>query len=226
MLELVNSSIPTLVTWPSAQTFLLVTYFMFLYAGNLKELVFKMGRTIQLYGFPCYVTEDTVKSFVEGITGEGTIDTFKIMQGKGTVPRVFAIIQFVDAKDASYILSKPEKSIWYRNSYLKARELENDIVPKPKTFLHCLEGVKLYFGCQISKEKFYVLWNEVNTKVKFGIGMRKIQFLLSYRGMDYKFELSYENVWQIEMHRPQGEAAVYLLIQVIKYYFFLWRCKS
>ncbi|XP_028767170.1 LOW QUALITY PROTEIN: RNA-dependent RNA polymerase 1-like [Neltuma alba] len=173
-----------------------------------------MGRTIELYGFPFDVSVSTVKPFVEEITGEDTVYAIKIRQGKGKVPRAIAIIQFKEAKNASYLISRPAKSIWYRNSYLKARELEKDIVQKPVKFLHSLEDVKLHFGCQISKERFYNLWKAFTKEVNFGIGMRKIQFLLSYRGMDYKLELSYENIWQIELHRPRGETAEYLLIQL------------
>ncbi|KAI9075013.1 hypothetical protein K1719_043063 [Acacia pycnantha] len=174
-----------------------------------------MGRTIELYGFPSDVSVSNVKPFVEKITGEGTVFAIRIRQGKGKVPRAFAIIQFEDAKNASDLISLPDKSIWYGRSYLKARELEKDIVPKPRTFMHSLEDVKLHFGCQMSKERFHVLWKSVTKEVNFGIGMRKIQFLLSYRRVDYKLELSYENIWQIELHRPRGETAVYLLIQLL-----------
>ncbi|XP_054809946.1 RNA-dependent RNA polymerase 1 [Prosopis cineraria] len=174
-----------------------------------------MGRTIELSGFPRNVSVSAIKPFVEKMTGEDTVYAIKIRQGKGKFPRAYAIIQFTDAKHASYLTSLPEKTIWYENSYLKARVLEKDIVPKPRTFLHSLEGVKLHFGCQISKERFYILWKAVTTEVNFGIGMRKIQFVLSYRGEDYKLELSYENIWQIELHRPHGETAEYLLIQLL-----------
>ncbi|KAK4261811.1 hypothetical protein QN277_004760 [Acacia crassicarpa] len=173
-----------------------------------------MGKTIELYGFPCDVSVSTVKPFVEDITGEGTVFAIRIRQGKGKVPRAYAIIQFEDAKNASDLISLADNGIWYGRSYLKAREMEKDIVPKPRTFMHSLEDVKLHFGCQMSKERFYVLWKSVTKEVNFGIGMRKIQFLLSYRRADYKLELSYENIWQIELHRPRGETAVYLLIQL------------
>ncbi|KAK4261810.1 hypothetical protein QN277_004759 [Acacia crassicarpa] len=170
-----------------------------------------MGRIIQLYGFPHDVSVSTVKPFVEQITGEGTVFAIEIKQGK----RAFAIIQFKDAKHASYLISLADKSIWYGRSYLKARALEKDTVPKPRTFLHTLADVKLHFGCLMSKERFHVLWKSVTKEVNFGINMRKIQFLLSYRLADYKLELSYENIWQAELHRPRGETAVYLLIQLV-----------
>jgi RNA-dependent RNA polymerase len=32
--------------------------------------------------------------------------------------------------------------------------------------------------------------------------------------VEYRLELSYENVWQIELHRPRNQTAKYLLIQV------------
>ncbi|GLT54030.1 hypothetical protein SLA2020_272640 [Shorea laevis] len=43
----------------------------------------------------------------------------------------------------------------------------------------------------------------------------KLHFSLSDNYVAYRLELSYENVWQIELHRPRGETAKYLLIQLL-----------
>lgn len=180
-----------------------------------------MGKTIELYGFPAGVSIYTVKPFVERYTGKDTVDAIRIRQGKGRVPRAIAIIQFKHTKNASHIISLAKNTLWYGKSYLKARELEKDVVPKPRTFLHSLTDVKLHFGCQISKDRFYILWNTVAEEVNFGIGMRKLHFLLSHEEVQYKLELSYENIWQIELHRPHGEMVQYLLIQVVKYSIFV-----
>lgn len=176
-----------------------------------------MGKTIEVYGFPSHVTVSLVKRFIEQYTGEETVFAIKIRQGKGRVPRAFAIIQFTSAKHATHMLSLADKSLWYSNSYLKVREVERDIVPRPRTFLDSLNNVKLYFGCQISKGRISVLWKKVNdVSVDFGIGMRKWRFFLFHGDNKYKLELSYENIWKIELYQPQGEATKYLLIQVVK----------
>ncbi|XP_020232663.1 RNA-dependent RNA polymerase 1 [Cajanus cajan] len=177
-----------------------------------------MGKTIELYGFPTSVTVADVKKFVENITGEGTVFAIKLRHGKGRFPRAFAIIQFTVANHAAYMMSKANNSLRtlrYGTSFLKAREMERDIVPKPRNFLHSLEDVKLYFGCQISKGRFYVLWEMLDVSINFGSGMRKVHFLFSHNNVQYKLELSYENIWKIELHRPWAEAARYLLIQLL-----------
>ena len=183
-----------------------------------------MGKTIELYGFPSFVIVSQVKTFVEQYTGEGTVFAIKIRQGKGKVPRAYAIIQFTSAKDAASMMSLATRAttkLWFGSSFLKAREMVRDIVPKPRTFLHGLNDVKLYFGCQISKGRFSVLWSKMDVSVNFGIGMRKLHFFLSHINVEYKLELSYENIWKIQLHRPRGETANYLLIQVVRFKFFI-----
>ncbi|KAK7308650.1 hypothetical protein VNO77_42270 [Canavalia gladiata] len=188
------------------------------YGRKPKELVFRMGKTIELYGFPSSVTVSDVQIFVEKYTGEGTVFAMKVRKGKGRVPRAFAIIQFTSAKHARTMMSLANnavKTLRYGTSYLKVREVERDIVPKPRTFLHSLDEVKLHFGCQISKGKFSVLWKKMDVSVNFEIGMRKLHFLFSHENVKYKLELSYENIWKIELHQSWGETANYLLIQLL-----------
>ncbi|GKV13304.1 hypothetical protein SLEP1_g24332 [Rubroshorea leprosula] len=173
-----------------------------------------MGKTIQVNGFPRGVYAETVKAFLERYTGERTVYAIKIRQGKNEGRFAFAIVQFQTARDAELILSMTnQKRLWYATSYLKAWVMETDIVPKPRIFLHTMENVTLHFGCQLSNEKFCHLWKFRNVTVKFGIGMRKLQFFLL--DLDYRLELSYENVWQIELHCPRGQTAKYLLIQLL-----------
>ena len=185
-----------------------------------------MGRskTIELSGFPCYVTESNVKSFVEKYTGEGSVVALKIRESKGHVRQAFAIIQFTTAKHATYMTASPNRSLptwWFGGYDLKVREMEGDIDPKPRAFLESLDDVKLHFGCQISKERFSALWREVDVSVEFGIGMRKWRFSMRYHDKIFKLELSYENTGKIELHRPRGKSAKYLLIQVVKRNFFV-----
>ncbi|GLT27746.1 hypothetical protein SLA2020_027210 [Shorea laevis] len=173
-----------------------------------------MGKTIQVNGFPRSVYAETVKAFLERYTGEGTVYAIKIRPGRNGGRFAFAIVQFQVARDAELILSMTnQRRLWYEGSYLKARVMEKDIVPKPRTFLHTMENVTLHFGCQLSNEKFCHLWKVRNVTVNFGIGMRKLQFFLL--DLDYRLELSYENVWQIELHCPREQTAKYLLIQLL-----------
>ncbi|KAL5763115.1 hypothetical protein ACOSP7_019379 [Xanthoceras sorbifolium] len=174
-----------------------------------------MGKTIQVYGFPSSVTAESVKRFLESYTGEGTTFAIKIRQSKANrgVPRAYAIVQFTANENAESILSR---SLRFGSSYLKAREMEHDIVPKPRTFMYTMEEITLYFGCQISNEKFSFFWKGRNVSVNFGFGMRRINFILSHQQVEYRLELAYENIWQIELHRPHGhgQRAKYLLIQL------------
>ncbi|KAJ7954353.1 RNA-dependent RNA polymerase [Quillaja saponaria] len=173
-----------------------------------------MGKTIQLSGFPSDVSAHQVQVFLEQYTGEKTVYAIKIRQTKGRAPRAYAIVQFTTINDADFLISLANKSLWYGRSYLKAREMEKDIVPKPRTYLHSLEDATLYFGCQISKEKFAILWKGMDVFVNFGIGMRKLHFFLSHNNVKYRLELSFENIWQVELRRPRGQTAKYLLIQL------------
>lgn len=175
-----------------------------------------MGKTIELSGFPFYVTVDHVKTYVEHITGEGTVFAVKIRQSQGKDQRIFAIIQFISARNASLMMSKATKKLLFGNSRLKAREMMKDIVPNPRSSQHCLNNVKLHFGCQLSEERISVLWRNMDVRLCFGSGMRKFHFFLSHNNSEYKLELYYENIWKIELHRPRGETANYLLIQVLK----------
>ena len=178
-----------------------------------------MGKTIQLNGFPSTVTAEAVKEFVGQHTGDGTIYAIKIRQCKGVRPGAYAIIQFTSTGSADSIITLASRCLWYGRSYLNARELPRDIVPKPRTFLHSMDNIKLHLGCQISHEKFVILWNAVDVSVNFGIGSRKLQFFLSHNYVEYKLELFYENIWQIELRRPRGRTAKYLLIQVALFCF-------
>ncbi|XP_041014135.1 RNA-dependent RNA polymerase 1-like [Juglans microcarpa x Juglans regia] len=173
-----------------------------------------MGKTIHLSGFPSSVTAQEVQEFLERHTGEGTVYAIKIRPNRSGGQRANATVQFTSNRHAESIISLANVRLWYGRSYLKAWEMERDIVPKPRTFLHSLENIILHFGCQISNEKFSILWRAVNVSVNFGTGLRKFQFVLSLNSVEYKLELSYENIWQIELHRPRRQTAKYLLIQL------------
>lgn len=181
------------------------------------------SKTIELYGFPTHVNVSDVKRFVEKYTGEGSVFAMKVRVGKGRSPRAYAIIQFSTAKHATYMMALPSRNpsaLQYGSSYLKVREMERDIDSKPREVKDSLDDVKLYFGCQISQERFSVLWRKEDVSVVFGIGMRKWQFSMRHGDKKFRLDLSYENIWKIELRQPRGKIVKYLLIQVIKFDFF------
>ncbi|PON45921.1 RNA-dependent RNA polymerase-type [Parasponia andersonii] len=174
-----------------------------------------MGKTIQLYGFSSVELPEAVKSFLEQYTGEGTVSAVEVGQ-YNIESRAHAKVLFTDSESADTILLMAEdQELWYDDSYLKARELNIEIVPKPKTFLYSMEDITLLFGCQVSKEKFSFLWRRKNVCVKFGTGLRQLYFLFSYCSVEYKLELSFENIWQIELHCPQGQTTKFLVFQLL-----------
>ncbi|XP_010527810.1 PREDICTED: RNA-dependent RNA polymerase 1 [Tarenaya hassleriana] len=174
-----------------------------------------MGKTIQVYGFPSDVTAAEVKNFLEQRTGLGTVFAIKVRQPKNGGARSYAIVQFTATRWAELIISLADERLWYGRSYLKAREMSQDIVPKPRVLSHNISDLRMHFGCQVSTDKFSVLWRAENVHLAFGTGMRKLHFTISCCNADYKLELPYENIWQIDLHSPKGESSKYLVIQVI-----------
>ncbi|XP_052205932.1 probable RNA-dependent RNA polymerase 1 [Diospyros lotus] len=174
-----------------------------------------MGKTIKVYGFPAHVTAEPIKDFLERYTGKGTVHALEVNKPKNGGPRLCAKVQFSTVRSAEYIISLANQRLWYGTSYLKACTLDLDIVQKPKVFLYGMESVILHFGSQISRGTFSVQMKNANTSVKFGFGLRKLHFFLSYLSVEYKLELSYENILQIELHCPRGRTAKFLLIQLL-----------
>ncbi|XP_009781107.1 probable RNA-dependent RNA polymerase 1 [Nicotiana sylvestris] len=170
-----------------------------------------MGKTIQVFGFPYLLSAEAVKKFLENHTGNGTVYAVEVKQSKGG-RRAFAIVQFANNKSAEFIIDLASKRLYYGTSYLKAWEMKTDIV-QPRTYVQHMDGVTLNFGCLISDKKFAVLGSK-GVSVKFGIGLKKIYFFLSHASADYKLQLSYENIWQVVLHRPYGQNAQFLLLQL------------
>ncbi|ESQ35322.1 hypothetical protein EUTSA_v10006629mg [Eutrema salsugineum] len=174
-----------------------------------------MGKTIRVFGFPGGVSGEEVKNFLERETGSGTVYAIKVRQPKKGGPRVYAIVQFTNERHARWIITRAEEGLYYGRSYLKASEVEQDIVPKPRASLHKISDLKIYFGCQVTPKKLSVLWSAQNVCVSFGTGMRKLHFSISWYEKDYRLELPYENIWRIDLYSPQGRASKFLVIQVI-----------
>uniref|UniRef100_A0A1J3CMU9 RNA-dependent RNA polymerase n=1 Tax=Noccaea caerulescens TaxID=107243 RepID=A0A1J3CMU9_NOCCA len=174
-----------------------------------------MGKTIQVFGFPSGVSAEDVKKFLENLTGSGTVFAIKVRNPKNGGPRVYAIVQFTSERHAMLIITRAAQRLYYGRSYLKAFEVEQDIVPKPRASLHKISDLKMYFGCQVSPKKLSVLWSAQNVGVSFGTGMRKLHFSMSWYEKEYRLELPYENIWQIDLHSPRGRPSKFLVIQVI-----------
>ncbi|KAF9625250.1 hypothetical protein IFM89_020836 [Coptis chinensis] len=174
-----------------------------------------MSRTIQVSGLPSHVSAQVVKEFLERYAGEGTAFALKIRQSKskGPNPRAFAVVQFTTTRCVETIL-KSSQCLYYGISRLKVHNMERDIVPKPREMLLSLDVPVLHFGCQVSGESFKAFWKRANVVVNFGFGLRKVELLLSLSGVDYKLELFYDSIWQIQLHRPRSRNTKYLVIQV------------
>ncbi|GMH15150.1 hypothetical protein Nepgr_016991 [Nepenthes gracilis] len=130
--------------------------------------------------------------------------------------RLYAIVQFTTAEDAELIFSLASVRLWYGSNYLKARKLDADIVPQPRTYQHAIDNVALNFGCQISNDKFLAFWKATNVSFNIGFGLRKLCFLLTHFEEQYELELSFEDLWQIQQFRPHGHPSKYLLIQLFR----------
>lgn len=172
-----------------------------------------MGRTIQVSGFPSSVSAESVKGFLGSYVSADSIVALKIRQFKNGGSRVYAIVQFVSVDDAQRLL-RVSTTIWYGSSYLKIREMDKDIIPKPRTYLQTIEHTQLNFGCQVSRDKFLVLWRGRDVRLNVGFGLRKLYFHVAHCGTEYKVELNYGDIWQMQQRHPLGHPSKYLLIQL------------
>ncbi|PKI46848.1 hypothetical protein CRG98_032786 [Punica granatum] len=118
-------------------------------------------------------------------------------------------------EDADRIIGLASRRLRYGESYLTACKVDQDIVPKPRMPSHSIQGVTLYFGYQLSEKNFSTLWKEQNVSVDFWVELRRFYFVLLYNQVEYKLDLSDENIWQIELHRQRWRrGTIYLLIQL------------
>ncbi|KAF3945295.1 hypothetical protein ACB098_03G083200 [Castanea mollissima] len=78
-----------------------------------------------------------------------------------------------------------------------------------------MDIIALHSGYQTSRETFSVLWKQENVFVRFDSKMRNLYFYFSDLSEKFKLELSYENIWKIELHHPRGQAEKFLLIQLL-----------
>jgi RNA-dependent RNA polymerase len=175
------------------------------------------GKTLQISGFPATDRVDQVKDLLERIVGTGNVYAVKLRPPKNisATSRSFAIVQFQTEAHASLVENAAKRNDLRSGiSYLKARPAERDIVPRPRTALFNLQGATLHFGCLLKERVMSVLWSSTDVSAEFGFAMKKIYFYLVYNSKKYKLELSYESIWEIQLHRPPGSQKKFLLIQV------------
>lgn len=180
---------------------------------KLQLAFVKMGRTIHVSGFPYLIAAADVKKFLEGYTGEGTVEALEVKQLKHG-SRAYARVQFINSRCTEIMIDRANTRLNYGISYLKVYEQKTDIAPNRRTFEHEMNSITLNFGCQISKHEFSVLWKAANVSVKFGTGMKKMHFYLSHHEVEYRLQLSYENIWQIVLYNSSGQTTKILLVQV------------
>lgn len=170
--------------------------------------------TIKLYGFARTVDAEEVTKFLEEITGEGTVLALMARPPKEQGSRASVVVQFTSSEFAEDISSMAHRrDLWFEGSYLKVRRGMHDITSKLQSAESKLENTILHIGCLVSDDKFFCLWSLTDVKVNFGL-LRKLQFFSSYDGYEYKLELSYESIREVQLHHQSGQATKFLLIQV------------
>ncbi|KAJ0095274.1 hypothetical protein Patl1_15372 [Pistacia atlantica] len=160
-----------------------------------------MGKSIILYGFVTVEQPKAIKQFLEQILGKGVVTDVGVQQNEGS--RAYAIVHFTSSEAVDTIKSLADEHLWYRNSYLKARDMGEG---------HRIYDVQLHFGFQLSKKKFSSLWTQENVSIKFGFGRRKIIFFLSHHSVEYKLQLPYESIRLVELRRLQDKR--FIIIQI------------
>ncbi|KAL4575651.1 hypothetical protein LXL04_022502 [Taraxacum kok-saghyz] len=171
-----------------------------------------MSKTVQVYGYPNLESADVIKTSLERYTGTGSIYALEVKRSnRGS--RSYAKVQFTTREKADYILELANsRRLWFGTTYLKAFVMDHDIEQRPKQFAFEMEGATLHFGCQVSKEILHVLCEMRNTSVMFGL--RRLYFVVSYPTTCYKLQLSYENIWQVQLRRSRGNSSRFVVIQL------------
>lgn len=174
-----------------------------------------MGKVVMISGFPIFVSKEDVKIFLENVIGEGTVSVQRLRLNKKRSQRKrYAVVVFSSTECAERILTLLSRSLKYGRCYLKGRGMEDNIANASETVVHSTKDITIHFGCQISNDRFLSFWTAQNVSFDFGFELRKICFYLSHSRVQYKLELPRGNIWQIELRRLTGQAAMFLLIQV------------
>ncbi|KAG2653844.1 hypothetical protein PVAP13_1NG415300 [Panicum virgatum] len=178
-----------------------------------------MGRTIQVSGFALTDSAEYVKDFLERIAGAGTIYALKLRHPKKitATSKAFAIVQFQTQESASLVENVAQRNVLRSGRfYLKVRPADRDIVPRPRIAMFSLDDAVLHLGCLVKENILSGLFSARNVSVQFGFDMKKIYFYISYNLIKYKLELSYESIWEMQLHRPPAyrSRTKFLLFQV------------
>ncbi|XP_057959817.1 probable RNA-dependent RNA polymerase 1 [Malania oleifera] len=173
-----------------------------------------MEKTIRVFGFPSNESAEVVKDFLERYTGENTVYALVIKQPFSGGPRAVTVVQFTTSRNAQTVITLVKQSLCYKGFFLKDCRPEHDIVQKPRTRILSVKQTTIRFGCQISHEKFYVLWKAVNVVADFESDPIKLNFFFSHHHAEYKLELSRNSIWQLQLRRPGSGGTKFLLIQV------------
>lgn len=171
-----------------------------------------MGKTIHVSGFPFRIPAETIVAFFEQLTGRGTVEALEVKNVK-LGSKAYVRVQFTSVNNAELIMTWGRVGLRYGTTYLKAWEQNIDLV-RPRSYEHEMEDVTLNFGCQISKERFSVLWKAANVTVKFGPRLKNMHFFLRHDSVEYRLQLYCENVWQIVLYNPRGHTEKLILFQV------------
>ncbi|KAG7974419.1 hypothetical protein I3843_06G048900 [Carya illinoinensis] len=107
------------------------------------------------------------------------------------------------------------QTIVHTETTVKAWDTNLNIVPEPRTFPYTMDNVVLRFGNLVSRDNFSVLWKQEGVFGKFDFKMRRLYFFFSHLSVEYKFEISYENILKIELYPSRGQATKFLLIQLL-----------
>ncbi|XP_020089657.1 probable RNA-dependent RNA polymerase 1 isoform X1 [Ananas comosus] len=175
------------------------------------------GKTVNIHGFPLHASVDYAKDILEGFIGDGSVYALKLRQPAVTTQksRSYAVVQFLTEGQAKRIIYLADNSLLMcQGYYLKVRYMKRDIVPKPRASLFVVEHATLHFGCPVLKRSFCVLWSASDVRVNFGFNLRKIYFFVSQGSFKYKLELSYESIWEIQLHRSSDQGSQFLLFQM------------
>ncbi|PIA45578.1 hypothetical protein AQUCO_01600051v1 [Aquilegia coerulea] len=174
------------------------------------------------------MSAEEVTKFLENYTRKETVFALKIRPSKrsGANPKAFS------TESSQLIFLIINQRLNYQFNELKVWKMDRDIVPKRRTTMLTLEAIALLFACQTSDRRFQVFEKVANVVVNFGVGLRKVEFFLTYCDVEYKLELSYDSMWQIYERCPWSHSAKFLIIQrcyVEDYFSIIWiheKCSS
>jgi hypothetical protein len=171
------------------------------------------GRTIRISGMPP-TSKIFLLQYLRGILSKDCVSACKMGYPNNFRGKIFAIVQFENAEMAMkiYELAKAGKLRLLNGRILTVNFMNRDIASRPKCTPSCLQGVKLHMGCQSSPNGFHVLWSALDVFAEFGFDIRRIILYLT-EFHDYKLELSFRDIWEINLRNVKGGTKV-LLLQV------------